>query len=200
MRQRKEQGDNLRKRIFPNSMISHERNTYDDKSEDLERYAQEMFSKQYGKNGEDHNYEGDSPSYMGRHDFRDTDTDFEVKNKDYKVWLDDDQDSETNGEEVRHRKYRYGKGVPHIKYGQLYDDTVDYIYPNSKSWTQAIRRKHKMNYNGEGEHYDPYSSSIGDEVSISNDEDYNTRQNSMGKDMLDYYTGKSKYTKGKGWD
>ena len=51
-----------------------------------------------------------------------------------------------------------------------------------------------------GEKYDPYNSSVGDEISISQDKDYNARQDAMSKDMNDYYTGKSKYTKGKGWN
>ena len=50
-----------------------------EKAHKLEKYAQEMFQKEHGKNGYSHQYEYDSPSYGGRHDYSDSDKDFEVK-------------------------------------------------------------------------------------------------------------------------
>ena len=56
------------------------------------------------------------------------------------------------------------------------------------------------NYNKDGERYNPNLSSVGNEISQSKDKDYNDRQDRMAKDMNDYYTGKSKYKKGRGWN
>lgn len=189
-RRRKLQGDEFRGK-FPHTSLGHERNSFDDKADDLESAAQRAFQMKHGKNGTDHNYEGDSPSFGGRRDWNSKDRgdrDFDVKNAPSKTW--DDGLTQT--------KYRFGKGVPHRNYGEVHDDTLDYFTgsdDDDKTWF----RKHTMRYNQDGEKYDPYNSSVGDEISISQDKDYNARQDAMSKDMNDYYTGKSKYTKGKGW-
>ena len=56
-----------------------------------------------------------------------------------------------------------------------------------------------MVYDNDGERYWPYTSSVGNEVSVSKDDDYNQRQSQMARDMENYYTGKSHYVKQKGW-
>lgn len=204
-RKRKKQADDARKaigKVFPNSIASTKRNEYDDKSDELEKYAQKMFGMKHGKNGEDHNYEGDSPSFMGRKEIYPDDGDyyFAIKNKPSSVWKDDTPAREGGAEDesdVELRKYRYGNGFPHREFGEVHDDTLDHYH--NWAWTKDVNRKHTMKYDKDGEHYDPYNSSVGNEISISSDKDYNARQNAMSKDMLDYYTGKSKYIKGKGW-
>jgi hypothetical protein len=166
---------------------------------ELERYAQTTFRQQHGKNGSDHNYEGEIPtSYGGRnHRWKDGETwaddlDFEVKSPTNPGWW--------GGERADGiRRYRYGNGLPHLNYGELHDDTFDYAYNNKEGWDGARSRRHTMRYDKEGEKYWPYASTVGNEVSKSKDDDYNDRQERMGKDMNDYYTGKSQYVKGKGW-
>lgn len=168
----------------------------DDAAGELEKYAQQVFHQQHGKNGSDHNYEGDIPtSYRGRNHFigKDpNDYDFEVQAPTRDGWW--------NGEKATGiRSYRYGNGYPHMNYGELHDDTFDYAYGDNHGWTGSQSRKHTMMYNNDGERYWPYASTVGNEVSKSGDDDYNDRQERMGKDMNDYYTGKSHYVKGKGW-
>ena len=49
-RKRKKQADNLRNdygKMFPKSRMSSSRNDYDDKSDELEKYSQDSFNKQY---------------------------------------------------------------------------------------------------------------------------------------------------------
>jgi hypothetical protein len=196
-RKRKKQADDDR---IP---FSYERNSYDDKADELEKHAQKMFSMKHGKNGEDHNYEGESPSFMGRNSINpyEGDYNFAIKNKPSAVWKDDtpfEDGGAGDGSDVELRKYRYGNGFPHREFGKVHDDTLDHYH--NWAWTKDVNRKHTMKYDKDGEHYDPYNSSVGNEISLSNDKDYNARQDAMSKDMLDYYTGKSKYTKGKGWE
>jgi len=165
-----------------------------DRASDLETYAQDVFAKKHGKGGLDYNYEGDSPSFKGRytkgrHGQAMNDSDFDVKNPTI---------NHGNWEE---RKYRFGKGIPYMNHGELRDDTYDYrnsLDPNDV-WDGETMRHHTMKYDKDGEKYDSYLSSVGNEVSVSQDDDYNARQDAMANDMRDYYAGKSKYTKGKGW-
>lgn len=194
-RKREKQANELRKsykKDFPNSMLSAMRNPYDEKSDSLERYAQETFQKQHGKNGMGHNYEGGSPSYKGRYTMGsyDSDSNFDVKN-DTKYWDNDNKSGE--------RHYRYGQGIPHKNFGELRDDTFDYYFDDKEGTTSSRHRHHTMNYNKEGERYNPNLSTVGNEISLSKDKDYNDRQDRMSKDMDNYYRGKSRYNKGKGW-
>ena len=184
-RKRKEQADNFRNRYWDGM------NSYDDRADELEKHAQKMFAMKHGKNGEDHNYEGDSPSYMGRISGRGN-HDFAIKNKPSFVFKNRD-----DGSDVELRKYRYGNGIPYRNGGKVHDDTLDNYH--NWDWDRNVYRQHTMGYDKDGEHYDTWNSSIGNEISMSKDKDYNARQDAMSKDMLDYYTGKSKYIKGKGW-
>ena len=194
-RKRKQQGDDRRdmlKSVMPNASFKY--NKYDDKADALEKYSRQVFNKQHGKNGRNYNYEGDSYSYQGRDGKRvDSDAEFEVKSPVSRQWKDDE-----DGEVVVVRHYRHGKGVPSRNSGKLYDDTFDYTY-HPTAYDGANERKHTLRYDEEGEHYDAYNSSVGNEVSQSKDADYNARQDRMARDMDNYYQGKSKYQKGKGW-
>ena len=178
-RKRKAQADDFRKvsgfDVYDTSM--------DKSADELERFAQERFMQKHGKNGHSHNYEGDSPSYKGRYHNPMTDFDFDVKNPNYRTW--DDDDSEEPGHTAEHRKYRYGVGIPHRNYGELHDDTFDFM--NGHDWTNDRHRKHTTRFDKDGEHYDPYNSSVGDEISMSTDDDYNKRQDAMANDLRDYY-------------
>ena len=197
-RKREKQADDLRRKFrkeYPNSALSAMRNSYDNKSDSLENYAQDVFKKHHGKNGMNHNYEGDSPSFKGRYtlDSYDSDNDFDIKNP--------TENGYWNGEKAQGiRHYRHGIGIPHKNYGELRDDTFDYAYNNEEGWDGNRLRHHTMNYNKDGERYNPNLSSVGNEISQSKDKDYNDRQDRMAKDMNDYYTGKSKYKKGRGWN
>jgi hypothetical protein len=194
-RKRKEQANEFRKKYWKG------RNSHDNMSDKLESHAQKMFQKQYGKNGSDHNYEGESPSYMGRNTIdMYGDLNFDVKNPIHSKWEDDMPEWDGGAgdkSEVTLRKYRYGNGFPYRDYGKVHDDTFD-AYSNW-AWTRDVERKDTRRINKDGVHYDPYNSSVGNEISISQDKDYRGRQDAMTNDMLNYYTGKSKYQKGKGW-
>jgi hypothetical protein len=176
------------------------RQTYNkDKAEELERHAQKAFMRQHGRDGQNHNYEGDSPEYLGRRHYA-TDRDFNLhgdrhfktKNPTHRTWTDDE-----TGETVTTRQYRHGSGIPHINYGQVFDDTAEIT--DAHSFNGVHQRRHTFNYTKDGEKYNPNLSTVGDEISVSTNSDYNRRQNAMRKDMENYYTGKSKYHKGQGW-
>lgn len=195
-RKRKGQADDMRsyiKSVIPGSQFKY--NNYDDKSDELEKYSGKVFNKQHGRDGKEYNYEGDSSDYQGRSQKYDVEDDwgFSKKNPVSSKWKDDD------GEIVVVRRYRNGKGVPTRNSGSVYDDTFDFT-EHPKIWTGSRHRQHTLKYDKDGEHYDSYNSSVGDEVSQSKDKDYNDRQFRMGRDMENYYTGKSKYNKGKGWE
>ena len=194
-RKRKEQANKFREKYLKG------RNSYDEMSDELELYAQKMFQKKHGKNGSDHNYEGESPSYMGRNTIdMYGDSNFDIKNPVHSKWEDDTPEWDGGAgdkSEVTLRKYRYGNGFPYRDYGKVHDDTFD-SYKNW-AWSKDAERKDTRRINKDGEHYDPYNSSVGDEISVSQDKDYRDRQDAMTNDMLNYYTGKSKYQKGKGW-
>ncbi len=191
-RKRKAQADDLRSKID----TPFKRNGYDDKSDELADHAAKAFNRKHGKNGKDYNYEGDSYDYQGRsqkHDVED-DWNFDIKNPVSSKWKDNE-----DGKEVVVRRYRNGKGVPHRDSGMVYDDTFDFT-EHPTIYTNSRHRQHTFKYDKDGEHYDDINSSVGDEISQSKDKDYNDRQSKMSRDMENYYTGKSKYTKGKGWD
>ena len=187
---RKQQADKLRKKDFGR------RNSYDDKADELEKHAQDMFRQKHGKNGKPYNYEGDSPDFLGRTHHTISDWDFQTKNPNYRTWTD--TDSETTGTTAEHRKYRFGQGTPYRKYGTIHDDTFDFMHGHD--WSNDIHRHDTRIYNKDGEQYNPYLSSVGNEISVSQDPDYLKRQQDMTDDMNDFYTGKSKYTPEKGWD
>lgn len=158
-----------------------------EKAHKLEKYAQEMFQKEHGKNGYSHQYEYDSPSYGGRRDYSDSDKDFEVKSP--------TKDGYWFGEKAKIRNYRYGNGIPYLRHGELHDDTFDYA--EGYGFTGNVRRKHTMKYDEDGEKYDPYNSSVGNEVSMSKDKNYNAALDDIADDLKSYYTNKSKYRNGK---
>lgn len=167
-RKRKEQGD-------------------DESAYELEKHAQDSFQREHGKNGHSHQYEFDSPSYGGRRDFSDSDRDFEVKSPDEEEYWD--------GEKANVRRYRYGNGIPYMKHGEIHDDTFDYA--EGYGFTGDRKRKHTMSINKDGERYDPYNSSVGNEVSKSKDKEYNAALDDMADDLKSYYTNKSNYVNGK---
>lgn len=181
-----------REKVFPRSRFASERNWADDSSDELEKYAQDAFQKQHGKNGKPYQYDGESSDYLGRNDYRDDDWGFETRhNSGDKYW---------NGEEAeRIGHYRYGNGFPHLKHGELHDDTFDFADGGKKGWSGDQKRKHTMLYDKDGERYAPEFSSVGNEVSMSKDKNYRKAMDDMAKDMNAYYTGKANYQKGKGW-
>jgi hypothetical protein len=194
-RKRKEQGDKIRDLYRKNGWNAPYDTSYDQKSGELEKYAQEVFQKKHGKDGHSHQYDGPYTSYRGRYSFK----------------KGDDSDAEIKAPVQRHtyydgsfedgRHYRYGNGTPSLYAGRVVDDTFDhfegndedgfYDRNNERRWTGVAR--------SDGFSYDPNMSSVGDEVSMSKDDDYNKALEDMTNDMVDYYTGKSKYEKGKGW-
>lgn len=194
-RKRKEQADAIRaerEKVFPRSEYASSRNDYDDMADELEKYSQNTFQRQHGKNGNPHQYEFDnSPSYRGRFTVGDKgDRDFDIKSP--------SKDGYYEGEKATIRNYRYGNGFPQRTHGYVHDDTYDYA--EGEGWDGGHERMHTMKYDSNGEHYMPDFSSVGDEVTMSRDKDYNTAMDNMRDDMNQYYIGKSKYTKGKGWE
>lgn len=184
-RGRKKQADELREHPF-----FHGRNSYDDAADKLEKHAKDTFQKKYGKNGHSHQYEGDSSDYKGRYDHRDSDIDFVNKHDNGEGYWDGEKAQRT-------ANYRYGNGFPYMKHGEIHDDTFDYA--EGEGYTGDRKRKHTTVFTKDGEQYSPENSTVGDEVSISKDKDYNKALDNMAKDMEAYYTGKAKYQKGKGW-
>ena len=191
-RKRKLQADNLRGQ-FPRTSLAHGRNSLDDKSDELEKAAQASFQKKHGKNGHSHQYDGEYTDYRGRNTVPNgSDRDFEHKAPTMKGWW--------NGEQADGiRNYRYGNGIPSRDSGKVVDDTFDYAY-GMPAWDGSRERQHTMKVDGNGINYDPNQSSVGNEVSQSRDKAYNDALDNMANDMHDYYSGKSKYTKGKGWE
>ena len=182
--------------MFPHTKGSTERNSYDDKADELEKYANEKFNQKHGKNGYPYNYEGESPSYQGRYSAPDYgDIDFDIKNEPSNSWIDDE-----TGEDTFQRKYRNGKADLGRDYAFLHDDTFDAIESPKGGFSGGHERRDTRKFDKNGESYSPDFSTVGDEISQSTDSDYLDRQNAMAKDLNDYYTGKSHYTKGKGWD
>lgn len=84
-----------------------------------------------------------------------------------------------------------------MKHGEIHDDTFDYA--EGDGYTCDRKRKHTTVFTKDGGQYSPENSTVGDEVSMSKDKDYNKALGNMAKDMEAYYTGKAKYNKGKGW-
>lgn len=193
-RKRKEQADNFRNdlnKMFPNSLVSSQRNGYDGMSDNLEKYAQKTFQKQHGKDGNSHQYDNELTSYMGGRPYNDTDYYFDKKASDEDgYWLGDDA-------KIRH--YRYGNGFPGRYSGKLHDDTFDYAYNNKEGWSGSNFRRHAEKYDKDGKKYDADNSTVGNEISQSKNKEYNDALDNMGNDMENYYKGNYNYEKGKGW-
>lgn len=165
---RKQQADELRDLYgndFPNSLISTYRNSYDERSDDLENYAQSQFNKEYNDPILTHTSERDG-------------------------WWD--------GEKAHLKHTRKATGIPHRDYGELYDETFDDAIGDG--FTGNIHRKHATIINKDGAKYEPNLSTVGNEVSYSKSLKYNRLMDNMKDDMKNYYQGKSKYNKGKGWE
>ena len=163
-RKRKEQADNLRNdygKMFPKSRMSSSRNDYDDKSDELEKYSQDSFNKQYNL-----------PLEHG-----------------------DERDGWWDGEEAHIVHRRKGSGIPRRDSGDVYDETFDDAL--GYGFSGSNHRKHATKINKDGAKYDPYMSTVGNEVSMSKDKDYNDTLDNMIDDMDSYYGGRSKYKNGK---
>lgn len=192
-RKRNLQADELRGQ-FPRTSLGHRRNSYDDKSDELVKAAQASFQKKHGKNGHSHQYEGDSPDFKGRYTLGQfgSDKNFDTKNPTEDGWWGGEK-----ADGIRH--YRYGNGFPSRNGGYVHDDTFDYAFNNKEGWAGDRQRHHTLRVDGNGIKYEPNLSTVDDEVSQSKDKNYNDALKNMANDMNDYYTGKSKYIKGKGW-
>lgn len=143
-------------------------------SDKLADYAKDTFQKKYGKNGKNYQYTHDK--------------------------VTDGKDKYWNGDKADKIRYtRYGIGKPGLNYGYLSDNEHTEAINHREGWTGTQDRNSDWVYDKEGEHYLPHNSSIGNEVSTSKDENYRNAMKDMADDMKSYYTGKSKYIKGKGW-
>ena len=195
-RKRKQQANDMRNNLakeFPNSMIANKRNSLDDKSDALETHAQKTFQKQHGKFGHNHWYENDTPEFKGRYSLSNfaTDNDFDAKAPTESGWWDGEK---ANGI----RRYRYGNGFPMRNAGYIHDDTFDYAYGDGWDGDKQSHRTDIVDKNGV--HFEPELSTNPDYFHRSKQRNYNDALDNMAKDMHNYYSGKSKYTKGKGWN
>ena len=192
-RKRKLQGDELRGK-FPRTHLAHGRNSYDDMSDELEKHAQNQFANKHGKDGYPYQWEG-SPSFKGRYTVGNmgSDSDFEEKAPTEQGWW---QGEKADGI----RRYRHGEGIPSRNSGRIHDDTFDYAYNDSEGWS-GDKQAHRTDViDGDGMRFEPNLSTDADYFSQSKDKGYNDALDDMATDMKDYYSGKSKYTKGKGWN
>lgn len=169
---------------------------YADKSHELLKHAEKAFNQKHGKNGYPYQYEGDSPAYQGRYTYNglhNSEDDFEVKNPSQPGWW--------NGEKadgISH--YRYGKGIPDINQGRIHDDMLDLAYNDKEGWTGERKPHMTTIIDKDGERVDGHTSHQFDEYfRDSKDKDYRQAMDDMTDDMANYYQGKSKYIKGKGW-
>ena len=169
--------------------------SFDKKSDELEKYAQEVFQKKYGKDGHSHQYDGPYTSYMGRRTFDDSDSNAEIKAPTRRIKYYDG-----SFEDVRN--YRYGQGTPYKHGGKITDDTFDQYEGSDEDgpYDRKVERYYTERIGKNGSKYEPELSSVGNEVSMSKDDDYNKALDNMRNDMVGYYTGKSKYINGKGWE
>lgn len=191
-RKRKLQGDELRGK-FPRTHLAHGWNSYDDKADELEKTAQASFQRKHGKDGYPYQWEG-SPSFKGRYSIGEfgSDKDFEIKAPTEKGWF---------GGEMADgiRRYRNGKGIPFRNRGKIQDDTFEYGY-GMPAW-DGDKQAHRTDIiDGDGMRFEPNLSTNPDYFSVSKDKNYNDALKGMADDMQDYYGGKSKYIKGKGWN
>ena len=195
-RKRKQQADDMRNNLakeFPNSMIATKRNGLDDKSDALETHAQKTFQKQHGKFGHDHWYENDTPDFKGRYSlgYMATDNDFDSHAPIESGWWDGEK---ANGI----RRYRYGNGYPFRNNGYIHDDTFDYAWGDGWNGDKQSHRTERVD--ADGRHFEADVSTDPDYFHISKQQNYNDALDDMATDMHDYYSGKSKYIKGNGWE
>lgn len=194
-RARKQQADDMRSRIakeLHNSMFGTRRNSLDDKSDALERHAQTAFQKQHGKLGHDHWYENDTPEFQGRYSLGSmaNDDKFDAKAPTKQGYWDGEK---ANGI----RSYRYGNGFPFRKLGTIHDDTFDYAWGDGWDGDKQAHRTDIVD--ADGIRFEPDASTNPDYFNSSKQQNYNDALEDMATDMHNYYSGKSKYTKGKGW-
>lgn len=193
-RKRKLQADNLRGQ-FPRTHLAHGRNSLDDKSDELEKAAQTSFQKKHGKDGYPYQWEG-SPDYKGRFTRGNTysDSDFNTKATTKQGWW---RGEKADG--IRH--YRRGEGFPMRNSGKIHDDQYDYAYGgDDDAWSGDFNGHRTDIVDGNGIKFEPELSQNADYMSDYQDKDYMDALDNMANDMHDYYSGKSKYTKGKGWE
>lgn len=183
-------------RLFKQPYMRNFASDYADKSHELLKHAEKAFNQKHGKNGYPYQYEGDSPAYQGRYTYNglhNSEDDFEVKNPSQPGWW--------NGEKadgISH--YRYGKGIPDINQGRIHDDMLDLAYNDKEGWTGERQPHMTTIIDKDGERVDGHTSHQFDEYfRDSKDKDYRQAMDDMTDDMANYYQGKSKYIKGKGW-
>lgn len=191
-KKRHDQYERLSKQPYMRNFAS----DYADKSHELLKHAEKAFNQKHGKNGYPYQYEGDSPAYQGRYTYNglhNSEDDFEVKNPSQPGWW--------NGEKadgISH--YRYGKGIPDINQGRIHDDMLDLAYNDKEGWTGERKPHMTTIIDKDGERVDGHTSHQFDEYfRDSKDKDYRQAMDDMTDDMANYYQGKSKYIKGKGW-
>lgn len=191
-KKRHDQYERLSKQPYMRNFAS----DYADKSHELLKHAEKAFNQKHGKNGYPYQYEGDSPAYQGRYTYNglhNSEDDFEVKNPSQSGWW--------NGEKadgISH--YRYGKGIPDINQGRIHDDMLDLAYNDKEGWTGERKPHMTTIIDKDGERVDGHTSHQFDEYfRDSKDKDYRQAMDDMTDDMANYYQGKSKYIKGKGW-
>lgn len=192
-KKRHDQYERLSKQPYMRNFAS----DYADKSHELLKHAEKAFNQKHGKNGYPYQYEGDSPAYQGRYTYNglhNSEDDFEVKNPSQPGWW--------NGEKadgISH--YRYGKGIPDINQGRIHDDMLDLAYNDKEGWTGERKPHMTTIIDKDGERVDGHTSHQFDEYfRDSKDKDYRQAMDDMTDDMANYYQGKSKYIKGKGWE
>ena len=197
-RKRKEQANAMRdgfKEAFPNSKYAVGRNSFDDMSDELEKHSQRMFNHKHGKDGYPYQWVG-SPDYKGRFTRGNTysDDDFETKAPTKQGWW---RGEKADG--IRH--YRRGEGFPMRNVGRIHDDEYDYAYGNQPDnvYSGDFNAHRTTKIDSNGEEFDPYLSDNSEHMADYQDRDFMNSLNDMSKDMQSYYSGKSKYTKGKGW-
>lgn len=141
-------------------------NSYHDRAKELETYAQKKFGDKHGKNGHGYQYEGPSADFQGNRS--DDEEKFAIKNP-----------TDKNGQ----RHYRIGRGVPYMNGARLEDTTLDVDDDGLKRF-----RRHQVNIDKDGEHYDSNMSTVGNEVSLSKSHPYNKAWRGMEDDLLNYYS------------
>lgn len=193
-RKRKEQAKRLRDLLG----FDYDRNSYDNRADELEKHAQLMFNKKHGKDGYPYQWEG-SPDYKGRFTRGQhySDDDFETKAPTEKGWWHGE-----NAEGIR--KYRHGEGFPSRNGGRIHDDTYDYAYGGHEEgddWSgdHNAYRTERIDKNGNRK-FDADLSTNPDYFNSSKDKNYVDALDRMADDMQDYYGGKSEYIDGKGWN
>lgn len=92
---------------------------------------------------------------------------------------------------------RKGSGIPRMNSGNVYDETFDDVVGDGYAFSNSNHRKHTTRIDKNGAKYDPYMSTVGNEISKSRNKDYNDALDNMIDDMDSYYGGRSEYKNGK---